>query len=267
MWSKRLFKNHSSQNTASTAVSLPAKSKPPPPHRTHPNTETNDQQRNNHAKRRSTHQRRGNNTKPPHPKRPTQSKPTSHLPNNHTSNPSQSYALSAITTDTERYRPNTPSKTPYAPRASDTSAPVTITPNKFPCESTTICRLRPLIFLPPSYPRTPLFGWSAHSDCPPLPSWAVRVAPADTNLPPARVVPVQTLPTLANDESGNRRFATGAGRGAGCVSGCCLEHREHRTIQVVEAVSAGCADAFAFVEGAFEGGFDDRLLWGVGSDG
>ncbi len=40
------------------------------------------------------------------------------------------------------------------------------------------------------------------------------------------------------------------------------EHIEHRTIQVVEAVSSGCADAFAFVEGAFEGGFDDRPLLG-----
>ncbi len=36
----------------------------------------------------------------------------------------------------------------------------------------------------------------------------------------------------------------------------------HRTIQVVEAVSAGCADGFAFVEDAFEDGFDDRPLLG-----
>jgi hypothetical protein len=39
-----------------------------------------------------------------------------------------------------------------------------------------------------------------------------------------------------------------------------LKHREHRAIQVVEAVSAGCADGFAFVEDAFEDGFDDRPL-------
>ncbi len=35
----------------------------------------------------------------------------------------------------------------------------------------------------------------------------------------------------------------------------------HRTIQVVEAVWAECADGFAFVEGAFEGGFNRWLLF------
>lgn len=47
------------------------------------------------------------------------------------------------------------------------------------------------------------------------------------------------------------------------------EGREHHSVQVVEAVSAGCADAFEIgsVADAFEGGFYDRLLWGVGSCG
>jgi hypothetical protein len=111
-------------------------------------------QHNNHAKLRSTNQQH-NTTKPRPPHRPTQSKPTSHCPNNHSNKPSRSYALSAITTRTERVRARRrrARTSPYAPRASDTSAPVTITPNKSPCESTTLCRLLPLTFFPP-----PLFG-------------------------------------------------------------------------------------------------------------
>jgi len=50
-------------------------------------------------------------------------------------------------TDTDK---GTPSNTTRAPRASDTSAGETHTPSTLPCESTTICRLRPFIFLPPS---------------------------------------------------------------------------------------------------------------------
>lgn len=41
-------------------------------------------------------------------------------------------------------------------------------------------------------------------------------------------------------------------------------HREHRAIEVVEAVLSGCADKFAFVEGAFEDGFYDRPLFWCG---
>ncbi|GIV07952.1 MAG: hypothetical protein KatS3mg019_0043 [Fimbriimonadales bacterium] len=176
---KRLFKNHSSQDTASTAVSLTAKSKPPPPHTTHPNTETNDDSTTttqNSAPPTNDAATPQNHHTPndPHNPNPPPTSPTTTPTNPPDRTP---YPLSPpAPNDTD---PSTSSKTPYAPRASDTSAPVTITPNKFPCESTTMCRLRPLIFLPPSYPRTPLFAWSAHSDCPPLPSWAVRVAPAD----------------------------------------------------------------------------------------
>ena len=40
------------------------------------------------------------------------------------------------------------------------------------------------------------------------------------------------------------------------------EDRKHRAVEVVEAVLVGCADGFAFVEGAFEDGFNNRPLLG-----
>ncbi len=49
-----------------------------------------------------------------HASRTQQSKATSHFPNDHSSDPSRSYALSAVTICTERIRGNTASNTPPA---------------------------------------------------------------------------------------------------------------------------------------------------------
>ncbi len=89
-------------------------------------------------------------------------------------------------------RQNNRVSTARAPTRSWMPAECTTTVSRLPSVSTAMCRLRPLIFLPASYPRCPLLGPSWQTANLRSPRWAWRFA----HLPcaPARAAPSRRVP-------------------------------------------------------------------------